>query len=254
MAYGKDVGSKSAGTAYVGWSAAAVMRLIWAIASLFVVESLVFGLAVLPAVFFWQWHLSWNLSVETLRIMVLAMAAIPTYFVFACSLMLLSALTTRLLGWRTPARAELEISAVDWPLLNWIRYTISTHLVRIFAGTFLRSTPIWTAYMRLNGARLGRRVFVNSLDVMDHCQLEFGDDVVIGAGVHLSGHTVERGLVKTAPVVLGRGVTVGVDANVEIGVVVGAGTQIGALCAVPKYAKLDAESTYVGIPARKLER
>ena len=58
--------------------------------------------------------------------------------------------------------------------------------------------------MRMNGAKLGRRVFVNSLDVTDHCLLEFGDDVVIGAGVHLSGHTVERGLVRTAPVRLGR--------------------------------------------------
>ena len=168
--------------------------------------------------------------------------------------MVLSAWATRLLGWRTPERAELSISAMEWPLLNWIRYSIATQIVRLFAGTFLRSTPVWTAFMRLNGAKLGRRVFVNSLNVMDHCLLDFGDDVVIGADVHLSGHTVERGLVKTAPVRLGSGVTVGVDANVEIGVEVGAGTQIGALSAVPKFAKLDAHSTYVGIPARKLDK
>lgn len=44
---------------------------------------------------------------------------------------------------------------------------------------------------------------------MDHNLLDFGDGVVIGANVHVSGHTVEAGVVKTAPVRPGRGVTVG---------------------------------------------
>ena len=237
---------------YVPWRPAAVLRLSWSIATLFVVESVVFGLAVLPATIFWEWHFYWEIPFSWFRIVVLAMAFLPAYFLFALALMALSALSTRLLGWRTPERAELRISELDWPLLNWIRYSISSHLVRVFAGTFLRSTPIWTAYMRLNGARLGRRVFVNSLDVTDHCLLDFGDDVVIGAGAHLSGHTVERGLLKTAPVRLARGVTVGVNCNVEIGVEAGPECQIGALSEVPKFSKLDGHSTYVGIPVHKL--
>jgi acetyltransferase-like isoleucine patch superfamily enzyme len=108
--------------------------------------------------------------------------------------------------------------------------------------------------MRMNGARLGRRVWINSLDVTDHCLLEFGNDVVVGAGVHLSGHTVEQGVVQIAPVCLGDAVTVGVNANVEIGVEAGAGCQIGALSMVPKFSKLDGDATYVGIPVHKLLR
>ena len=234
-----------------GWP---TLRLTWALVSLFVVESVIFGVSALPAVVFWSWHFNWQIPYSWLRIVVLSMSFIPTYFVFACGLMILSALSMRLLGWRTPASAELEIAQLEWPLLNWARYSVATQLVRIFAGTFFRSTPIWAAYMRLNGARLGRRVFVNSLEIGDHCLLDFGDDVVIGAGVHLSGHTVERGLVKTAPVRLERGVMVGVNANVEIGVEAGPGCQIGAYAAVPKFAKLEAGETYVGIPARKLTR
>ena len=86
------------------------------------------------------------------------------------------------------------------------------------------------------------------------CLLEFGDDVVIGAGVHLSGHTVERGELRTAAVRLGNGVTVGVRANVEIRVEAGPGCQIGALSAVPKFARLAGHTAYVGIPARPLVR
>ena len=62
--------------------------------------------------------------------------------------------------------------------------------------------PYWTAHLRLGGARLGKRVLVNSLSVSDYNLIECGDDVVIGGAVHLSGHTVEAGVVKTARVEL----------------------------------------------------
>lgn len=236
------------------WSPAAVARFFWTIFSIFVVESLAFGFAVLGPYGFWAWHRTWPIESNWLRNLILAMAAIPAYLVFAVTFAALSALAMRALGWRPPARAEMRVADLDWPMLDWIRYTISLHLVRLFAGSFFRTTPLWVFYMRLNGATLGRRVWINSLDVTDHCLLDFGDDVVIGGGVHVSGHTVEGGIVKTAPVRLGPGVTVGVGANIEIGVEAGARCQIGALSAVPKFAKLEGDTTYVGIPARKLVR
>ena len=221
---------------------------------MFVVESLVFGLAVLPGVTFWEWHRTWGPGSYWLRVVFLSMAFIPAYLVFAVTLIVLSAATTRITGWRTPANAELRIKAAGWPLLDWMRYMTSIHLVRIFAGPLFRSTPVWSFYMVLNGARLGKRVFVNSLDVTDHNLLDFGDDVVIGGGVHLSGHTVEGGFVKTAPVKLGRGVTVGVGSVVSIGVEAGDECQVGALSYVPKFSKLDEGGVYVGIPVKRLER
>jgi acetyltransferase-like isoleucine patch superfamily enzyme len=181
------------------------------------------------------------------------MAFIPAYLLFTLALIVLSGLATRITGWRTPADAELEIEKFSWPLLDWARYMISIHLVRIFAGTLFRATPIWTFYMRLNGARLGRRVFVNSLDVTDHNLLDFAEDVVVGGSAHLSGHTVEGGVLKTASVRLGRGVTVGVGSVVGIGVVAGDRCQIGALSFVPKFTELEAGAVYVGSPVRKIE-
>ena len=58
---------------------------------------------------------------------------------------------------------------------------------------------------------------------LDHNLIEHGDDVVIGSDVHLSGHTVEGGIVKTAAVRVGRGVTIGLGSVVDIGVNVGPG-------------------------------
>jgi acetyltransferase-like isoleucine patch superfamily enzyme len=159
----------------------------------------------------------------------------------------------RALGWKTPAEASLRIAALDWPLLSWGRALAAAHIVRLCSGTLFRASPIWTAYLRLNGARLGRGVYVNSLAVSDHNLLEFGDDVVIGADAHISGHTVEGGMLKTGAVRLGSNVTIGVGAVVEIGVTVGSDCQIGALSFVPKYTTLESGAIYAGAPVHRLK-
>jgi serine acetyltransferase len=172
---------------------------------------------------------------------------------FALTLMPVSAIVTRALGWHTPPDAEMRIADVGWPLLRWVRYMASIHLVRVAAGQLLRGTPVWSGYLRLCGARIGRRVYVNTLGLSDYNLLEFGDDVVIGSDVHIAGHTVEDGVVKTGAVRLGNGVTVGIGSIVEIGASAGDGAQIGALSFVPKYTVLAAGTLYVGIPVHPLD-
>jgi len=228
-------------------------RLGWAVFSAFAVESVVLGLSVLPATLFWEWTFRWSLPANWIRIVLLSMSLVPAYLLFAVALMTLTAVAMRLVGWRTVAHADMRIVDLEWPLLDWARYGMASHVVRVFAGTLLRATPLWTYYVRLNGARLGRRVFVNSVMLSDHSLLEFGDDVVIGAGVYLSGHTVEQGVVKTAPVRLGAGVTIGVGSVIGIGVSIGARTQVGALSVVPKHRTLEPDAVYGGVPVRRLD-
>lgn len=205
----------------------------------------------LPAV--WLVGLAHAIEAPWLRIAALAIAAVPAYVLFALCLMTVSAASTRLTGARTPPAAEMRIADMEWRLLQWVRYMAASHVVRVLAGSIFRGTPCWTLYLRMNGARFGRRVYVNSLFVSDHNLLAFGNDVVIGSEVHLSGHTVEGGIVKTGRVTLGDGVTIGLSSVVEIDVEVGAGAQIGALSFVPKHARLESGETYVGIPVKALQ-
>jgi acetyltransferase-like isoleucine patch superfamily enzyme len=230
------------------------LRVTWALVSIFVVECAVFGLAMLPGALFWEIFSLLTYPYLFVRIIVLSMAFVPAYGLFAVSLMVLSALSTRWLGWQTPANAEMPIKALGWPLLDWVRYMVSVHIVRLFAGSVFRATPLWTFYLRLNGARLGRGVYVNSLAVNDHNLLEFGDRVVIGDGVHLSGHTVEQGVVRTAAIRLGDDVTIGLGTVVGIGVEAGSRCQVGALSMVPKFSRLKTGTTYVGAPVRVLRQ
>jgi acetyltransferase-like isoleucine patch superfamily enzyme len=227
-------------------------RIAWTLSTLVLVEIIVCGLSALPVVILWSQLSKFIGSSPRLQIIALSGALIPSYIIFALALLFVSPLTIRLVGWRTRAHAEMRIADVDWELLHFVRYAAANHFVRVLAGAFFKGSPLWTAHLRLAGARLGRRVYVNSLELNDYNLLEFEDDVVIGADAHLSGQTVEAGIVKTGVVHLGRNTTVGVGSIVEIGVTTGPNCEIGALSFVPKGMKLEADAIYVGIPAKRI--
>jgi acetyltransferase-like isoleucine patch superfamily enzyme len=225
------------------------VRIAWTVVTLLAVQVVVCAIAAYPVVWAWTNVLARIPSRPAVRAFVVAAAIAPAYAAFALMLVVVSPVALRLLGWCTPPDAALAIRDMSWPLMDWIRYVASIHVVRIVAGPLLRGTPVWTAYLRLNGARLGRRVYINSLSVGDYNLLECGDDVVIGGGVHLSGHTVEGGVVRTSRVRIGSRVTIGLSSIVEIGVTIGDDVQIGALSFVPKYAHLASGGVYIGAPA-----
>lgn len=233
--------------------AVAAWRIAWSLASLVAVQIVVCGVSAAPVVLVWQWLVTAAGSHPIARWALLSVAIAPSYVLFALCLMVVSPLALRLLRWHTPPDAEMRIADMDWALLRWVRYGASIHLVRVIAGTLVRGTPLWTSHLRLNGARLGKRVYVNSLSVSDYNLIECGDDVVIGAAAHLSGHTVEAGIVKTARVRLGNNVTIGLGCVIEIGVEIGSDSQVGALSFVPKYTKLAGGVVYAGAPAMPLD-
>lgn len=227
-------------------------RVIWTALSYLVVQSVLLGVAAVPAVVGLQWILPrlpdqvWGAG------FVLAVGLIPTYTLCAMTLAVATAAVLRVLGWHARAGLVLPIAAYEWPLMDWARGGMCTHVVRLLVGTPFRGTPIWTQFVRLNGARVGRGVWINSVAIIDHHLLAFGDGTVIGHEVHLSGHTVERGCLRTGTVRVERRVTIGVGAVIGIDVEIGDDCQVGALSVVPKGSRLDAGATYVGAPVRKV--
>ena len=227
-------------------------RVVVTAISIVCVQAIICAVALVPSVFLWSSAIEAAPGGWPWRPMLISLLLFPSYVLFALCLMPVSAALTRLVGARTPVHATLRIADMSWPLMQWAQYMTATHLVRLVAGTLFRGSPMWTAYVRMNGARVGRRVFINTLAIADHNLLEIGDDVIIGADVHISGHTVEDGLLKTAPVRLGSNVTVGLGSVIDIDVEIGSHSQIGALTLVPKHSRLDGHAIYVGIPVRQI--
>jgi serine acetyltransferase len=225
----------------------------WAIGAMVAVELAVCSAAAAPVVMLWLELAEWTTAAPLARAAALATALVPSYLVFALLLMALSALATWLTAARTPEDAALCVRDMEWPLLHWARYMVANHIVRTFAAPLFRGSPIWTAYLRLNGARIGRGVYINTLAIADHNLLDLGDDVIIGADVHISGHTIEGGLLKTGRVTLAKGAGIGLGSALSIDIKAGPGCQVGALSFVPKHSRLESDSVYVGIPVRKLD-
>jgi len=225
--------------------------LLWGALSIVVVETLLLSLALLPITGFVHWQSTWSVTTPV-RLLLDALAFAPLYLFFGFTLMVYSALATRLLGWRTQDGLHERLSDFSWPVLNWGRGVMAIHVVRVFAGPAFRATPFWSFYMRMNGARMGHLVFVNSLSLMDHNLLDFGDNVVIGSDAHISGHVIERGILKTARVTLESGTLIGIGSVVGIGVRAGVGTQVGPLSVVPKFMALEAGAAYLGVPVQRI--
>ena len=229
-----------------------IFRMTVTVLAIGAVQTIICGVAMFPAVLLWRTAVAAAPSGSMLQLVVASALLVPAYIVFALCLMPVSAAIMRVVGARTPRDAELRIADLSWPLMKWAQYMSAAHVVRLASGAVFRGSPLWTAYLRMNGARIGRHVYINTLSIADHNLLELGDDVVIGADVHISGHTVEGGTVKTGRVRVGSNVTIGLGSAIDIDVDIGDGCQIGALTLVPKHARLDPNAVYVGIPARKL--
>ena len=142
-------------------------RIAWAALTVVVVETVVLGAAVLPAMAFVSWQGTWARPAWQ-RLALGALGVVPLYLLVALLLMICTAGATRLLGWRTADGLEEPLMDGSWAVLTWARYLVTIHVVRVFAGPAYRSTPAWSWYLRLNGAQLGHAVWVNSLALMDH--------------------------------------------------------------------------------------
>lgn len=229
-------------------------RVTRGVIALIVVESLVFGLATLPAISFWRWVAEQPVfGPEVVRTVLLAVSVAPAYLIFSCALMALTALACWALNWRTP-EGEHSIRELDPGVVRWAKYNAAAHVVRVICGELFRATPIWRLYLEGMGADIGDGVHVNTAAIYDINLFTIGDHVVIGGKAQITAHTVEGGVLKAGPVVFERGATIGTGSIVSPGVRVGENGRIGALSFVTKGTQIPANTAYGGVPARLIKR
>ncbi len=236
-----------------GWKAALLTPLQVVLTLLLFAEvALALGLAAWPGAALW-------LAVEARvdpgapwRLPALCVAGAAAYFVAGLTLLLVvPALRWLTLATGTPVGRFPFLSPGAW---RWASYNALTLLVRFTFIHWVRVTPFLPAYHRLMGARIGRRVQINTAVMADQNLITIGDDSVIGGDVTLVAHAAERGRLVTAPVTIGRRVTVGIMAVILPGCTIGDGAVIAAGAVLSKHARVGPGEVWAGVPARRVGR
>ncbi|MEA3200708.1 MAG: hypothetical protein QOE90_2136 [Thermoplasmata archaeon] len=220
-------------------------------------QSAIFGLSVLPALLFWQGVRTWTRGFAFFDpygwYAIVAMSLIPAYLIFSVFLMFLSAGWNRMMRWRTTA-GEHVLHDYSWTVIRWASYNASISVVRIFCGEAMRATPLWTYYLKANGAKIGKGVYVNTARLNDHNLLVLEDKAVVGGDAKLIAHLVEQGNVKAWPVRVGKRAVIGINTVIGPGVEIGEGSAVGAMSFVPKLTRIPPHEAWGGVPARPIKQ
>jgi non-ribosomal peptide synthetase-like protein len=236
-----------------GWKAKLLTPIQLALTFLLFIEVIaICGAALAPALALAGWAAARLPPDGAARALGLGVAAAAGYFVFGLALLVLLPLARWLtLARGTPVGRFPYLSFGAW---RWASYNALTLVLRFTFVNWIRVTPLLPMYHRLMGARIGRRVQINTAIVADQNLVEIGDDTVIGGDVTLVCHAAERGRLVTAPVRIGRGVTIGLMAVVFPGCVIGDGAIVAAGSVLSKGTRVGPGEIWAGVPARRVGR
>lgn len=177
----------------------------------------------------------------------ISLAAGVGFFIFGLSLAAETVLLRFLFGLklREGEFGFFSVEGIKWAFVNAMLL-----IVNLTFMDFMRLTPFLPLYYRLMGARIGRRVQINSKGIADVSMLEIGDDAVIGGDAVVIGHIAEHGKLKLKRTRIGRRVTVGLGAVVMPGADIGDGSIIAARSVLPKSMVVPPRSLVAGTPAK----
>ncbi len=114
----------------------------------------------------------------------------------------------------------------------------------------LRGTPWLPLYLRLMGARIGKRCYADTMDLTEHDLVSIGDDVALNDFAGLQTHLFEDRVMKVGAIRIGDRATIGSLAIVLYDAEVGADAQLGDLSVVMKGETLPAGTSWEGSPAQ----
>jgi non-ribosomal peptide synthetase-like protein len=133
--------------------------------------------------------------------------------------------------WRTEIVAALH-EQVAQPLLLYM----------------LKGTPLVAIYFRLLGARIGKRVLMETTCITEFDLVDVGDDVALDTDCDLQTHLFEDRVMKMSTVTVGDRATVGSLALVLYDAELGAGASLGPLSLLMKGERLPPGSRWQGTP------
>ncbi|MGA2233010.1 MAG: Pls/PosA family non-ribosomal peptide synthetase, partial [Tepidisphaeraceae bacterium] len=150
----------------------------------------------------------------------------------------------------------VRYTAGEWPL--WCKFVWKTELITALHDCLaapllldvLTGTPFLPWCYRLLGAKIGRRVFLDTTEFTEFDLVEIGDDAALNADCTIQTHLFEDRVMKVSNVRIGDRCTVGAESVVLYDSIMQAGSSLGPLSLLMKGETLPAGTGWEGTPAQ----
>ncbi len=181
------------------------------------------------------------------------MAVVSTpflYFVWGCTYCLCCVLFKLAIFYHPK---EGEWSLFSWSVIGWGTTGAVTNFANEMFLKHFKGTAMLNLWYRALGAKIGRRVTLNSVLIFDWNLVTIEDDVVIGGDCVVMAHSLEGGKMRMRPVRIGKSAMVGGNAKVMPGCVLGERAILGASSLLTKGTVIPDHQMWGGIPAKFLK-
>jgi non-ribosomal peptide synthetase-like protein len=131
---------------------------------------------------------------------------------------------------------------------TFLRFWFYGRVTALAPLTVLSGTPFEAPYLRLLGARIGRRCQIATATISLPMFVELGEDVSINYGAVVQPYVLEGGWLRIAPVRMGAQSFLGSGSIVMAGAVIGKGTTVADKSLVHADARLPAGEHWAGSP------
>ena len=140
-----------------------------------------------------------------------------------------------------------------WSTLVWrneLLNALHEHLAEPFLIGALTGTPFVCWYFRLLGAKIGRRVYMETTDLSEFDLVRVGDQAALNADCTIQTHLFEDRVMKMSRIDIGARCKVGAGSLVLYDTRLEEGAALGDLSLLMKGETLPAWTSWEGIPAR----
>ena len=164
-----------------------------------------------------------------------------------CAVLFLIALKWIIVGRYHPGERPL------WSTFVWRNELVNAvheHLSNDWFVGILQGTPFICWVFRALGARIGRRVYLETTDITEHDLVSLGDDVCVNADATLQTHLFEDRVMKMSTVDVGDRCTIGALSLVLYDTRMEPDSHLNSLSLLMKGETLPAGTSWEGIPAR----
>lgn len=134
--------------------------------------------------------------------------------------------------------------------LRYFRFWVVQSLIRTAPVVLFRGSPLYSLYLQLLGAKLGRNTVIECRTVPVCTDLiSVGNNTILRKESMILGYRAEAGYIHTGPVNIGRDAFVGVGCTLDIDTSMGNGAQLGHASTLQRGQSIPDGAHWHGSPA-----